>query len=169
MSGLSNGPIRVRRYKEFGNLEMIRAVDVVHFLPRHMHQTVCIGIVDSGARACLHRGTNHIIVPGQVLVLNAGEVHTCGSAAGRPYSYRMVCLPGDFLRDVLKDATSRPTGFFACGACVVHDGELCQLVDQLTRTLYGPASILEQEAAVYSFAAYLHRLDSPLRDGEQSQ
>lgn len=169
MKEASSGNTRISRYKELGNLEVIQATDVVHSLPRHMHQTMCVGIIDTGARVCLHKGTKHTVVPGQVLVLNAGEVHTCSSAAGQPYSYRMICMPEDFLRNIFRQEAHSRSAFPASKDTVLHDRRLYDRIDSLIRRMACADSPMERDATVLLFADALLRFDDLAGGGRQSR
>jgi AraC-like DNA-binding protein len=85
------GQIQVQCFSDLG-LELIQAADVTHNLSRHVHEALCIGIIEKGARECQVHGAKYLAAAGQISLVNAGEIHACASAEGMPYSYRVLCL-----------------------------------------------------------------------------
>ena len=52
-----------------------------------------IAITEGGAALPRYRGDAHLHVPGNVLVLNPGEVHGGGPARGAHWRYRAFYVP----------------------------------------------------------------------------
>ncbi|HWQ62596.1 MAG TPA: AraC family transcriptional regulator, partial [Negativicutes bacterium] len=141
------GTITLKRVKEVHNLELVRATDVAHALPRHIHETLCVAVVDSGARECRYKGSRHVINPGQVQVVMPGETHTCGSA-GERYSYRVICLAEEAVAAVTSAVLPKSADvYFPCQ--VIDDVELCRLFSAAHDALAGAGGTLEKEAALH--------------------
>lgn len=162
------GSITLKRVKEVHNLELVKARDVTHALPRHIHETLCVAIVDSGARECRYKGTRHVISPGQVQVVRPGEAHTCGSAGGR-YSYRVICLAEEAVAAVT--AAVLPESAAVSFPCqVIDDAELYRLFSAAHDALVCAGGTLEKEAALHRpfarLAGYAPQAAAPRRGGE---
>lgn len=150
------GSIMLRRVRELHNLELIRAENVVHTLPRHMHAALCVTIIDSGARYCLYRSSRYVILPGQVQVVPPGEIHTCDTA-GRPYSYRVICLGEAVLAAAgAQFAQAPPVAVFFRSPVVEDAGLYCSLA-VMHDILAGQAGALEKGEAFHAAIARLFR------------
>lgn len=138
------GTIELRRVKNLANVALIRAHGVEHSLPRHMHDKLCVTIVDGGVREARHRGVRYLIGPGLVQIIPGGEAHTCGSQGGR-YSYRVLCLDEAALRC---GALGTPRQAILFRSPVIEDGALYRTLAAAHDFLAGPAGTMEKEATL---------------------
>lgn len=83
--------ISVLNLEEMGQLEIVTAKQVVHSLSRHTHDSLCIGIIETGSRVYSVPSGEYTASAGQVIVMNPGEVHACRSGDNTPYDYSVVC------------------------------------------------------------------------------
>ena len=58
----------------------------------HFHAVPAIGIVDTGAMRCDHKGTAHHVPAGGIIMLNPGEVHAPGPVSELGWSFRVFFL-----------------------------------------------------------------------------
>ena len=64
--------IRVLNLEEMGSLEVIIAHQMLHSLSRHMHDSFCTGIIQSGSRQCVLPFGEYTASAGQIIVINPG-------------------------------------------------------------------------------------------------
>jgi AraC-like DNA-binding protein len=120
-----------------GKIELVQATYVRMTIPRHVHTSYGIGLIEAGARRTFIRGRWELIPAGQVMVINPGEAHTCAPADDSGQSYRMFCVPVDFMTrlDLLEKGGNSP--FFP--RTVINDNrlfaDLRRFADQVTNTL----------------------------------
>lgn len=89
MSSQNNHATRYWRIPELYNLELVRGINIAHFFPRHFHEVYTICVVEKSYRVCRHKGNSYIIPAGSIMLLNPGEVHSCGSGDDG-CSYRVI-------------------------------------------------------------------------------
>jgi AraC-like DNA-binding protein len=77
--------------RELDDLEFSTATYVTQAFPRHFHETYSISVVEQGAGAVWCEGTNYILPPDGVTLINPGQVHTGGiTRRGTPMHYRVL-------------------------------------------------------------------------------
>jgi AraC-like DNA-binding protein len=66
------------RAPELGSAELLKARFRHHFYPPHAHDTVCLAVITGGAFRVGARGRGAIVRRGEMVVINADEVHEGG-------------------------------------------------------------------------------------------
>ncbi len=67
---------------------------------RHFHSTPAIGVVETGVMQTYCHGRTHHLPGGTVILLNPGDVHAPQAGAAGGWSFRMLYLEDDLVRDV---------------------------------------------------------------------
>ncbi len=62
--------------EELGGLEMLKASYFQQEFSRHVHEGFCIGVIEEGAQRFYRTGGNHVAPQGDIILVNADEVHT---------------------------------------------------------------------------------------------
>lgn len=75
-----------------GSLEVITAQQISHTISRHLHDSLCIIIIQQGSCYYKISQEKYILHAGQILIIHPGEVHTCQSINGQAYDYTVICL-----------------------------------------------------------------------------
>ncbi|TCM68651.1 AraC-like DNA-binding protein [Acinetobacter calcoaceticus] len=137
-----------KHLKELGGLELLKARYRHTQFSKHVHEGYCIGIIEDGAQAFYRNGQLHTAPKGDIILVNADEIHTGSSAVESGWRYRAIYPTPEMLSELTQDI------FTAKGAApwfphaVVHDPGLAQqfsillnLLDQehdqlLKETLY---------------------------------
>ncbi|MDT8903273.1 AraC family transcriptional regulator [Anaeroselena agilis] len=148
--------ISLNRVRELHNVELVRARGVEHSLPRHMHDKLCVSIIDSGAREFFYRGGRYVVAPGQVQVVPPGEAHTCRTAAAM-YSYRVVCIDETVLADTGGRSSRLPAATALFRSPVVEDAVLYRSLANMHDILSGQPGALEKGEAFHATVAQLFR------------
>ena len=73
-------------------VESRRASDSAACYAPHSHSTLSIGAVDSGESVFSRNGQRQKLVRGDVVLIPAGEVHSCNPADDGRWSYQMLYL-----------------------------------------------------------------------------
>lgn len=115
----------------------------------HTHPTLSIGVVDAGHSLFSSRGHSARIVPGSLVVVPAGCVHSCNPEPGAHWSYQMLHLDPAWVAGVLgrHDACPPPVG----QACVVHDAAAYATFCALNQQLFSTASLSQKIKALEQF------------------
>ena len=81
-------------------LDLLHARVAQAFAP-HVHEAFALGACTDGLEAISYRGGLHYAGPGSVVILEPGEPHTGGPAAGPGFVYRVMYPGADLLADGL--------------------------------------------------------------------
>ena len=69
--------------EEFNGMNMLDASYRHRRFPRHVHDTFCVGVIETGAQRFWRSGGDHVAPSGDIILVNADEVHTgCSEVAG---------------------------------------------------------------------------------------
>ena len=67
----------------------------------HRHDTYAIGITTAGVQTFRYRGSRRVCLPGQLHVLHPDETHDGAAGNDRGFSYRMLYIAPELVRDAL--------------------------------------------------------------------
>ena len=102
-------------------VELLEAAFEHHVYDRHSHDTLAVGITLRGVQRFWCRGSTHDSRPGDVIVLDPGEVHDGRSGAHGGYAYRMLYVDAVAARDILADASGGLPRDLISDSPLVHD------------------------------------------------
>lgn len=114
-------------------VELLEAAFEHHVYDRHSHETLAIGITLRGVQRFWCRGSTHDSRPGDVIVLDPGDVHDGRSGAHGGYAYRMLYVDAAAAREIVEDASGRPAGDLTTNAPLIHDAVLAGEVNATWR------------------------------------
>jgi AraC-like DNA-binding protein len=89
-----------RRVNDVG-IDLVRAECASHRFRPHLHADVALGVVASGRHRLRCASGSHIVGAGDIVMINAGEVHTGESLDGLPWSYSMFYIPVRLLHSLV--------------------------------------------------------------------
>ena len=134
-------------------IELLEAAFEKFMYDRHTHDTYAIGVTLRGVQRFSCRNATHDSTPGQVMVINPGEVHDGRSGTAGGYMYRMFYVQPDILATALEDVTRRPSDVGARRP-VISDRDLFRQLDLAWRTMVrAPASLAAEELLHRSLAS----------------
>jgi AraC-like DNA-binding protein len=138
--------MRVWRVPALAGLELTRATYVSHSFERHAHETLAVGVIDSGGGAFWCEGATHQAPTDSVVLIAAGDVHTGGvlrtDAALR---YRMFYPSLELARRFMRDAPSTPSPRFPDHTCFAP--RLARRLRAVHDALQHPQAGLAEESA----------------------
>ncbi|WP_353143736.1 AraC family transcriptional regulator [Acinetobacter pragensis] len=141
--------------QELGGLELLKASYQQTQFSKHTHEGYCIGLIDEGAQSFLTMGSQHIAPKGDIILVNADEVHTGSSAVDTGWRYRAIYPTPEMMAEI-------SAGFFReAGAApwfpqaVVHDEGLAEQLHLLFDLLLQPKNALFKQSLYISTLAYL--------------
>ena len=115
----------------FPQLEANQILRSGHVFPRHFHERCyALGLMDEGGSDCLGDGES-FAAPGEICLLNPGQVHAGGATASRPVSYRMIFLDLPFLEGLIEEVSDGSRCGLECVSVVVRDPALRRALDLL--------------------------------------
>jgi AraC-like DNA-binding protein len=86
------GTVRFFRLPSMAGVELVYGNRVVNDFRRHVHNSLCIGIVNKGTRIIRMDGKSTGIPQNRLFVINPGSSHRCNSLDKEGHSYRIVSL-----------------------------------------------------------------------------
>lgn len=125
-------------FNELGGLEMLKAQDLTLEFSRHVHEGFCIGVIDDGAQRFFRSGANHVAPRGDIILVNADEVHTGSSALDSAWSYRAIYPTPEMFQELTQDLTMYQGSVPWFSQAVIHDVGLSQQLRFLFNVLEQP-------------------------------
>ncbi len=92
-----------RRLSHCEGVELYRARIVHHAFDPHVHDAYAFGITDAGVQRFRYRGAQHLAGPGSMVLMAPDEVHTGRADRPEGWTYRMLYLDADLLRELSGD------------------------------------------------------------------
>ena len=89
--------------QELGGLELLKASYQETEFSKHTHEGYCIGLIDEGAQSFLRTGNQHIAPKGDIILVNADEVHTGSSAVDSGWCYRAIYPTPEMMAEISTD------------------------------------------------------------------
>ncbi|MCI0713671.1 MAG: AraC family transcriptional regulator [Chloroflexi bacterium] len=148
---------------QLDTLRFLRARFVNHTFAPHSHDYYVIGIVEDGAQRFNHFQQRHITLPGQLIIINPGDVHTGESAVPEGFHYRALYPTAALLENVATQLRHQPSGLPLFPEVRVYDLYLHRQLRYLHSDSEKAMSALEFEARFIEFFGELiarHASDS---------
>jgi len=126
----------------------------------HAHSTLSLGVVDDGQSVLSRGGQRQRLVRGDVVLIDAGQVHCCNPADDGRWSYQMLYLDEAWLRAVVGEVNGSvmDSGDALALNRLPADAAPRQVHARLTalnRCLFGSAALEDKEAALLLFVGDL--------------
>lgn len=151
------GEAHLWRVETLGGLELLSACYSEFAYSPHTHDEFLIAMTEDGAALPRYRGGPHLHGPGNVLVLNPGEVHGGGPARGAIWRYRAFYVPTILMRRIWRELTGTDRGFPAFDEDVVGDAPVAAMLRRAHVALERQNSELERESCLLGALAALVR------------
>ena len=164
------------RFWQSADLPQVEANQMLrsrHVFPRHLHDEIyAVGLMDEGGSYCLGEGHDEAFAaPGEVCLLNPGQVHAGGALPDRQVSYRMLFFDRSLLRDLSEEISEGRRPQLEYGRVVVRDAALRLALERLHRDLVLGREGLALESALLEAAGELlrfhHRPEAERRFGDE--
>jgi AraC-like DNA-binding protein len=141
------------------------SIDAVHSKLRfcfepHWHEEFNIGQIDSGVVQFNHDGKTEHITSDNVMIINAGEVHSADSFGAPALGFRMFYIPESSFREVVSQGTKLP-GSLYFSQTVSSDPSVARDLSKALHTLDSDAGLLaKQEMLLNIMAVVIRRFSS---------
>jgi AraC-like DNA-binding protein len=142
---------------DIGDLELLKATYISHAFSRHTHPGYVVGMIERGVEVFYYRGETHAALPGDVVVINPGEVHTGHSGDERGWTYRMFYPAVQTLTIVAEAMADHPVDIPYFPRAVIKDRRLALKIKQLHMLLEQSTSPLERQERYYEVMGDLIR------------
>jgi AraC-like DNA-binding protein len=146
---------RLWRVEAFGGLELLRARFAAFSFAPHAHAEFMIVVTERGTARPRFWGAEQRIGPGDLFVLNPGEVHGGGPASGAMWCYRSFYPPAALLRRVVRELARGERGTPAFVEEVIHDPMVTGMLRRAHLALERPGAALAGESLLIEALASL--------------
>jgi AraC-like DNA-binding protein len=136
----------------------------------HAHATLSLGAVDDGQSVFSQGVHRQRLTRGDVVLIPAGEVHSCNPEKDGRWSYQMLYLDEDWVRGVVGEMGALDAVVLNRLPARVAPRRIHERLTRLNACLFGEQSVEDKEAAVLLFVGELfgqaqtkalHRLPRP--------
>jgi mannose-6-phosphate isomerase-like protein (cupin superfamily) len=79
-------------------IEAYRFEGVMQKFPNHFHDYYVVGFIEKGQRQLLCKEHEYVIQPGDILLFNPGDNHTCQQISEEPLDYRCINIQPEIMR-----------------------------------------------------------------------
>lgn len=110
--------------EEFDGLNLLEANYHRRRFPRHVHETFCVGVIETGAQRFWRSGGDHVAPSGDIILVNADEVHTGCSEVAEGWSYRAIYPHPDLFARLSAESGSEAGAVPWFPDAVLHDPAL---------------------------------------------
>ncbi|MEO0986279.1 MAG: AraC family transcriptional regulator [Cyanobacteria bacterium J06639_14] len=141
------------RVQALNNVECLKAIGINHAFDRHIHNGFGLAVVDQGRLAYRTEAGDHLLEPGDVLVINPGQVHWGGTVDGDRYSYRIVYPACETVARAMPGQDDPRLPYFANNQ--IRDRCLTQRLQHLMTALENDPITLAQETFLTQILAEL--------------
>ncbi len=131
--------VRFARHDETG-IETLQAHFEGHAFDPHWHDTYLIGVTEQGVQRFSCGRAQHDSTPGQVMLLEPGEVHDGDAPTPGGFTYQVMYLTPQWLDTALRDLFEQvPDGFqLGFSAPLISDPQLARAINQAFMILHQP-------------------------------
>jgi AraC-like DNA-binding protein len=138
--------VRYRRVPSLG-VEVLGAHFEAHVYDRHSHDAYSFGVTEQGAQWFRCRGAAHVSRSGLVMAFNPDEFHDGHADSAGGFTYQMIYLDPETVRDVLAEADRSRAGLPLFTEPVINDRAFAGRVRRAARAvLAGAEPLAAQEA-----------------------
>jgi AraC-like DNA-binding protein len=149
--------VRFRRIDEFGGFDMLEARYHRQRFSRHVHDTFCIGVIEDGAQRFYRSGAEHVAPKGDIILINADDVHTGSAEREHGWAYRAIYPHPDLFRLVSRDWQGAAGTVPWFPDAVLHDPRLAEHLRMIFSLLARPSHALLKETLLLSSLGRLMR------------
>ena len=149
-----------------GRIEVLYARYFGHAFAPHWHEEFSIGLIDAGVEQFEYAGALHRAMKGEIVLFDAGQVHTGEAFDESGFGFRMLYVPESTFREVSEMPTRRGNGSLHFTTPVLKDGSVWRSFMTAHESLETGASSLEIESRFVNAIASLLMVASSWRTSE---
>ncbi|HWW98533.1 MAG TPA: AraC family transcriptional regulator [Edaphobacter sp.] len=151
-----------------GRIEVLHARYFEYAFAPHWHDEFAIGLIDAGVEQFEYGGAVHRATQGEVVLLNAGEVHTGQGFDERGFGFRMLYVPESTFREIALPSRYSGSGSLHFRTAVLNNVHARNCLFAAHRSFDSEAPVLEVESRFVNAFAYLLTVASSWRAPETS-
>jgi AraC-like DNA-binding protein len=129
-------------------LELVEVRESAHAFPPHTHDHYLIGAMERGAVFCDANRDKNSLRPGEIFLVNPGQIHSGVPAPGSRTTYQVFHIEPHWLRQVAGEISLGRPGDPEFKSMVVRAPLLHQYVQRLSRLVVAGAEPLAKESTM---------------------
>lgn len=141
--------------EEFDGLNMLEANYHHRCFPRHVHETFCVSVIETGVQRFWRSGGDHVAPSGDIILVNADDVHTGSSELAGGWSYRAIYPHPDLFARLSADSGSEMGTVPWFPDAVLHDPVLSAQLRLVFSLLPQPGNSLLKESLLLTALSWL--------------
>ena len=99
--------IRTVCYDDDLHIEAYRFEGIVQPFPNHFHDYYVIGFIEAGTRCLSCKNKEYTVGPGNILLFNPNDNHSCVQCDGKTLDYRALNIPKETMLSLAKEITGQ--------------------------------------------------------------
>ncbi|MEA4972290.1 HTH-type transcriptional activator RhaS [bioreactor metagenome] len=119
--------IRTVKYDTELMLEAYHFQGIMQKFPNHFHEYYVIGFIENGQRHLTCKNLEYTIAPGDLLLFNPRDSHTCEQIDGKTLDYRCINVQPEIMRKAVFEITGRNYLPYFTSQVVFHSELVTQL------------------------------------------
>lgn len=88
-------------------IEAYRFEGIMQKFPNHFHDYYVIGFIENGQRNLFCKNQEYIINPGDIIIFNPRDTHTCEQIDGKTLDYRCINIPSNIMLQTVFEITKK--------------------------------------------------------------
>ena len=96
---------RIVRFDNELKIEAYQFKGIMQKFPNHFHEHYVIGFIESGKRHLSCRNNDYVIEPGDLMIFNPRDNHTCEQIDNRTLDYRCLNINEDIMKKIMREIT----------------------------------------------------------------
>lgn len=122
--------IRTVKFDADLKVEAYNFQGIMQKFPNHFHEYYVIGFIENGKRHLQCKNKNYTIMPGDLLLFNPHDNHTCEQIDDKALDYRCINIQPEIMRKTILEITGRDNLPYFTSQVVFHS-ELIPLLKEL--------------------------------------
>jgi AraC-like DNA-binding protein/mannose-6-phosphate isomerase-like protein (cupin superfamily) len=138
------------------DIEAYRFEGVMQKFPPHFHEYYVFGFIEKGTRQLICRGTEYAIHPGDILIFNPYDTHSCEQIDAESLDYRCLNISTSVIKRIMREIQGeRNLPYFQQN--VLHDEAIANVLKELHM------NILEQDKEFKKEELFLYLMELLLK------
>lgn len=140
--------VRFQRDRDIQGVELVEVRESAHAFPPHTHDHYLIGAMERGAVYCDGTRDKNSLVPGEVFLVNPGQIHSGVPVPGSRTSYRVFHIEPRWIRQVAGEMALGDPGDLEFRRMVVRAPLLHRYVQRFSFLVAAGAEPLAKESTM---------------------
>ena len=138
-----------------GKIEILHARYFGHAFAPHWHEEFSVGLIDAGVEQFEYAGAVHRATEGEIVLFDAGQVHTGEAFDECGFGFRMLYVPESTFREIAEQPNSPGHANLHFPSPILNDSGVWQSLMAAHKSLETGASSLEIESRFVNAIARL--------------